>query len=186
MATPLEDLDRILQSINATEAQRCFLRNYVLREGLTDIRHLGPRTSVQVHNVYPHGLSGHVITGTIDGRHVQIIVGDQSNVLVHDQVHIQARQANGKLEVYNTYRFRDRTHTSLYQDAEIANIRERTGLWDWGHSSVIVGGMEQRFETGGFYRLRPPNDRHRQLNSYHACAPIARNDGPSRRLEPIV
>ena len=76
MAAPLEDLDRILQNINATERQRCFLRSYLQGEGLIEIRHLGPRAPEDVNTAFPRGVRGHIIAGRINGRDVQIIVGD--------------------------------------------------------------------------------------------------------------
>ena len=185
MATPLEDLDRILESINATEGQRCFLRNYVAREGVTDIRYLGPRTREQeIFNLRISSVPGHVIQGTIGGRSVQVFVADNSNddadplFRYSDHVNIQAIQPNGRMEEYQSA-FHTGTgahYTVLYQDIEpTARGRRVSGRW-----SMTWNGEAQLSLTPN---ISPPDERHRRLNGYHACSvPIAAN----QRLQPLI
>jgi len=185
MATPLEELDRILESINATEAQRCFLRTYVRNENITNIAHVGRRTPEELVGVFRHGMEGHAISATTgDGREVRITIGDQTNSVIRDQVCVQVRQANGTWEIYYTALDTNRLNgpqrsSVLWQDAEIGNVGQ-PGVRSYRHRSTTIDGAGQPHRDA-------PNARHRQMDGYHGCAvPIARNDGHSLRLEPTV
>ena len=185
MAAPLDDLDRVLQSINATERQRCFLRSYVQGEGVTGIRYIGPCAGTQAYTEFGERTPGHLIAGIVGGREVQIFVGDRVRDLTPcDRVTILATQSNGRVEEYRSAFTSTGEHiSSLYQDAEPGSgsnyiLRRGTAL----RLSMTWDGRPHEVP-----RISPPDARHRRLDGYHACqVPISRHDSPSTRLEPFA
>ena len=183
MATPLEDLDRILESINATERQRCFLRSFVQHEGVTGIRLLGPHTrEEELFTLRISSVSGHLIAGTIGGRSVQIFIaanpgGGDVDLPYSDHMTIQTMHPNGRMEEYQTtvHAGIGAPYTVLYQDIEPGGRGRRvSGRW-----SMTWNSRDQLRIPG----ISPPGERHRQLDGYHACQiPISR----STRFEPLV
>jgi len=183
MATPLEDLDRILDSINATERQRCFLRSFVQGEGVTGIRLLGPHPrEEELFTLRIASISGHLIAGTIGGRSVQIFIapnpgGGDVDLPYSDHISIQTMQLNGRMEEYQTtvHAGMGAPYTVLYQDIEpTGGGRRMSGRW-----SMTWNGRDQLMLSG----ISPPDERHRRLNGYHACSvPIAAN----QRLQPFI
>jgi hypothetical protein len=169
-AASLRTLETIFRGMNPppSATQQCFLRAYVEREGITGLQPGGQRTAQEAERGYPFRVAGPILTGTNErGQPVRIVIGSPHI----DRVHVQVGTENGRMEVFEIQRSRDRLRTTLIGDAFFLPPRNGfnpSGV-DGRHFSETENGVALLNLPG---IQMPPNDRHTDLNSYIGCGPL--------------
>jgi hypothetical protein len=162
----LRALEAIFERMNPkpSEEQKCFIRSFVTREGVT-ITGDGRRTPEQ-QSSFPPNTQGHVITGNINGRDVQIIISD------NNFVYTRAKQENGKHELFHVWFNRNGYQSSLTRDAEMVDVGGGLTLRESGVNGIPH--LYSSYMVNGVFATRPPLtgehfERHAEMNGYNSC-----------------